>query len=89
MADAQNNKLYVGNLDYGIDSEKLGEIFAEYGEVEEAVVISYADTGRSKGFGFVTYADAESATKAKEALDGKEVEGREIKVDIARPKEEE
>jgi RNA recognition motif-containing protein len=85
---AEKNKLYVGNLDYGVDNEALEATFAEYGEVTEAIVITYQDTGRSKGFGFVTFADEESATKAKEALDGKEVEGREIKVDFARPKEE-
>jgi len=85
---AEKNKLYVGNLDYGMDNEGLEKLFAEHGDVEEAIVITYQDTGRSKGFGFVTFADDDSAAKAKEALDGKEVEGREMKVDFARPKEE-
>lgn len=84
----QKNKLYVGNLDYGVDNDALAKIFGEYGDIEEAIVITYQDTGRSKGFGFVTMADEDSAAKAKEALDGKEVDGRELKVDFARPKEE-
>ena len=81
-------KLYVGNLPWSIDDAKLKELFSEYGEITEAVIIKDKFSGRSKGFGFVTFADDESAKKAMEAMNGKEVEGREIKVNEAMAKEE-
>ena len=77
-------KLYVGNLPFTIDSEGLKKVFEGY-EVEEANVISDKFSGRSKGFGFVTIADDESAKKAISELNGKEVEGRELKVNEAKP----
>jgi len=81
-------KLFVGNLEWGIDSEKLKELFSEHGNVTDANVISNKFTGRSKGFGFVEFENEEDANKAMEAMNGKEVEGRELKVDKAKPKEE-
>jgi RNA recognition motif-containing protein len=78
-------KLYVGNLPFGIDDEKLREIFSSYGEVEEATVIKDKYSGRSKGFGFVTLKDSKDAEKAIAEMDGKSVEGREIKVNEAKP----
>lgn len=80
------NKLFVGSLPWSINSDGLRELFAQYGEITEAMVISDRDTGRSKGFGFVTFASEESAQKALE-MDGKEVEGRTIVVNIAKPRE--
>ena len=77
-------KLYVGNLPFSVNSEKLKEIFAASASVEEAQVISFKDTGKSKGFGFVTVADAD-AEKAKQELNGKEIEGRKIFVNDANP----
>lgn len=65
----------------------LQEMFASYGEITETVVITDRATGRSKGFGFVTFANEESAQKALE-MNGKEVEGRTIVVNIARPRED-
>ncbi len=79
------NKLYVGNLAYSVTSEQLKEFFAEFGEVVEAIVIFDKMSGRSKGFGFVTFATDEEAKKALEASDGKEMSGRNLRVSIARP----
>jgi len=81
----ENNKLYVGNLPYAIDDAKLQELFAEMGEVVEAKVIIDKMSGRSKGFGFVTMKDEDGAQKAIKELDNKEIEGRKIRVSIARP----
>ena len=81
-------KLYVGNLAWAVDDAKLKEIFAAFGTVSEAVVISDKYSGRSKGFGFVTIDDDEAAKKAIAEMDGKEVEGRAIKVSEAQPREE-
>jgi cold-inducible RNA-binding protein len=83
-----STKVYAGNLPYSIDDEKLKELFGSYGEVSEAVVIKDKYSGRSKGFGFVTFANEESAQKAVSEMNGKEVDGRELKVNEARPKEE-
>jgi RNA recognition motif-containing protein len=86
--EEQKNKLYVGNLPYSITDESLKELFAASGEVVEAVVITDKASGRSKGFGFVTMKDDAAAEKAIKDMDQKEVEGRQIKVNIARPKRE-
>lgn len=83
----QKNKLYVGNLSYSIDDAKLGEIFAEFGEVTEAKVITDKFSSRSKGFGFVTFKNDADAEKAIKAMDGKEFEDRQLKVNLARPLE--
>ena len=81
-------KVYVGNLPYNIDGDKLKELFAAHGEVTEAVVISDRYSGRSKGFGFVTFADDDGAKKAIAEMNGKEFDGRELKVNEAKPREE-
>lgn len=82
---AVENKLYVGNLSYQVDDAMLSKYFAEAGEVVEAKVIVDKMSGRSKGFGFVTMADAEMAKKAIEMLNEKDMDGRKIRVSIARP----
>lgn len=82
-----SNRLYVGRLPYSTTDEQLQELFAAHGTVTSARVISDRETNRSKGFGFVemsTDAEAEAAIKA---LDGSEVEGRQIAVSVARPPE--
>jgi len=81
-------KIYVGNLSFGIDDAKLKEVFAPFGEVEEVSVIKDRFSGRSKGFGFVTISDDGAAKKAISELNGKEVDGRELKVNEAKPMEE-
>jgi len=81
-------KLYVGNLPWSMTNDSLKELFASYGEVVEAVVITDRMSGRSKGFGFVTFADEASAEKAAAEMNGKTVEERQIVVNVARPREE-
>jgi RNA recognition motif-containing protein len=83
-----NSKLYVGNLDYGVDDSQLSAHFAQAGTVTEAVVIKDRYSGRSKGFGFVTFATAEEAQAAISMFDGKDMNGRNIVVNEARPKKE-
>lgn len=83
----EKNKIFVGSLPWSVNNDSLKELFAQYGEITEAVVITDRDTGRSKGFGFITFATEESAQKALE-MSGKEVEGRAIVVNIAKPREE-
>ncbi len=78
-------KLYVGNLPFGVDDEALKNLFSSFGEVVEATIIKDKYSGRSKGFGFVTIEDSKGAEKAIAEMDGKEIQGREIKVNEAKP----
>lgn len=80
-----SKKLYVGNLPFSVNSEKLKELFSAYGKVDEANVISFKDTGRSKGFGFITLSDDKEAEKAIQEMNGKEIEGRKLNVNEAKP----
>jgi RNA recognition motif-containing protein len=80
-------KLYVGGLPYAVDSDQLRDIFAEVGEVTSAQVIMDRETGRSKGFGFVEMASDELAQAAIDQFNGKDVGGRTVTVNEARPKE--
>jgi len=80
--------LFIGSLAWEATDEDLQKAFAECGEVIEAKVIRFSDTGRSKGFGFVEFADQESADKAMKEMNGKELAGRPIKVDYAKPRED-
>ena len=80
------NKLYVGGLSWNTDNAGLEKAFSSFGEIEEAKVIMDRDTGRSRGFGFVTFADQADAEKAL-SLEGSELDGRTIKVSIAHDKE--
>jgi cold-inducible RNA-binding protein len=80
-----NKKLYVGNLAYTVTADALRDLFAEVGEVVSSTVISDRFSNRSKGFGFVEMATEQQAEEAINQLDGKELEGREIKVAEARP----
>src|SRR4051794_41188153 len=81
-------KLYVGNLSYDIDSTALEQLFAPYGQVASAQVISDRETGRSKGFGFVEMSSDEEAQSAIAAMNGKQHEGRALTVNEARPRED-
>ena len=81
-------RLYVGNLSYNMTNETLEELFAEHGQVKSAQVVQDRDTGRSKGFGFVEMADGGEANAAIQALNLKEVDGRALTVNEARPREE-
>jgi len=79
-------KLYVGNLSYSVNDSTLKELFGSFGNVETARVISDRDTGQSKGFGFVEMSDADGQ-KAMGALNGKDNDGRALKVNEAKPQE--
>jgi RNA recognition motif-containing protein len=81
-------KLYVGNLTYGVTDSTLEQLFAAHGTVQSAQVIMDRDTGRSKGFGFVEMGSDAEAQAAIAALNGKEVDGRSLTVNEARPKPE-
>ena len=81
-------KLYVGNLTYEVTSSALEQMFAPHGTVESAQVIMDRDTGRSKGFGFVEMSSAQEAQAAIAAMNGKEVEGRSLTVNEAKPRED-
>ena len=80
--------IYVSNLSFAVQDEDLRSYFAEYGEITSAKVIMDKYTNRSKGFGFVEMSDDAAAEKAIAELDGAMVDGRAIKVNVARPKEE-
>ena len=82
------SKIYVGNLPFSFRDKELKEAFESFGEIAEATVISDRFSGRSKGFGFVTFANEDDAKKAVEKMNGKEISGREIKVSEARAREE-
>ena len=77
-------RIYVGNLSFETTDESLSDLFSEHGSVNSATVISDRITGRSRGFGFVEMNDADEAKAAMDALDGKEVDGRSLKVSEAR-----
>ena len=81
-------KLYVGNLGYGVSDSDLQKLFEAHGTVQSAQVIMDRDTGRSKGFGFVEMGSDQEAQAAIAALHGKEIEGRALTVNEARPKTE-
>ena len=80
-------KLYVGNLSFQTRESDLSELFAQAGQVESVQIITDRDTGRSKGFAFVEMGNDEAATKAIAQFNGKEVNGRNLSVNEARPKE--
>lgn len=77
-------KLYVGNLSFKVNDEDLKQVFEEAGAVASARVIKERDTGRSKGFGFVEMQDDDGGSQAISNLDGKDVQGRPIRVSEAR-----
>src|SRR4051812_48410596 len=81
-------KLYVGNLTYGVTDSALQEMFSAHGTVQSAQVIMDRDTGRSKGFGFVEMGSDQEAQAAIAALGGKEVGGRTLTVNEAKPRED-
>lgn len=81
-----NSKLYVGNLDYGVTGEQLSEMFSQAGSVVSGVVITDRQSGRSKGFGFVEMSNEDEAKKAIEMFNGKDLQGRNMVVNVARPK---
>lgn len=81
-------RIYVGNLPFSVTQEKLKELFSQYGEIEEAVVVTNKFSGRSKGFGFVSFKEDAAAEKAVAEMNKKEVEGRDLNVKEAIPFDE-
>ena len=83
-----SNKLFVGNLSFNTTENDLQEAFAAHGQVVEANLMMDRMTGRSRGFAFITYSTPEEAQKAIAAMNGAQLDGRALTVNIARPKEE-
>ena len=83
-----NNKLFVGNLSFNTTENDLNDAFAAFGSVTETNLMMDRMTNRPRGFGFVTMSSAEEAEKAIEGLNGKEVDGRALTVNVAKPREE-
>jgi len=81
-------QIYVGNLAYRMREDTLKELFGQFGEVTSVKIITDRMTGRSKGFGFIEMTEKEEAEKAIQQLNGSEVEGRNIRVNVARPRRE-
>ncbi|MBD67461.1 MAG: RNA-binding protein [Candidatus Neomarinimicrobiota bacterium] len=80
--------IYVGNLSFQLSEDDLNSAFGEYGQVDSAKIITDRETGRSKGFGFIEMPNQEEAEKAIEGLNGKELEGRAVKVNESKPRED-
>ena len=83
-----SNKLFVGNLSFNITENDLNDAFAAHGTVTETNLMMDRSTGRPRGFGFVTMSNDEEAQKAIDALNGTELDGRAMTVNMARPREE-
>ena len=82
-----SNKLYVGNLNFNTTQSELEQVFSEFGTVTSVNLITDRDTGRPRGFGFVEMSTAEEAQAAIDVLDGKDLGGRNVTVNIAKPRE--
>jgi nucleolin len=78
-----SNRVYVGNLAWSVDNMSLENLFSEQGKVVEAKVVYDRDTGRSRGFGFVTYASADEVNRAIDSLNGADLDGRQLRVSVA------
>lgn len=83
-----SNKLYVGNLSFNTTENQLQDAFGAHGTVIEVHLVTDRETGRMRGFGFITMNTAEEAQAAIEAFNGKEMDGRELTVNVAKPREE-
>jgi RNA recognition motif-containing protein len=81
-----STNLYVGNLSFRTSTSQLEGLFADFGEVTSAQVITDRDTGQSRGFGFVEMKTADQANSAISGLNGREVDGRQLKVNVAKPR---
>ena len=84
----QKQNLFIGSLAYATTDDSLKAFFEQVGEVERAMVAKERETGRSRGFGFVTFVDEANNQKAVDLLNGKELDGRAITVTVARPRED-
>ena len=82
-----DRKLFIGNLSFKIKEDDLEDMFSEFGDIEEVVLVKDRNTNRSKGFGFVTFFDEKSADLAISGMNKKEIEGRELTVNVSEEKE--
>ncbi len=78
------NKIFVGGLSWGTDDQALRAAFEQFGQIEDAKVMTDRETGRSRGFGFVTFSDAANAEKAIRSMDGSQLDGRPLTVNLAK-----
>tara|TARA_Y100000296_G_scaffold74162_1_gene92395 strand:+ start:410 stop:718 length:309 start_codon:yes stop_codon:yes gene_type:complete len=85
--DSMSNKIYVGNLSFNVAEDGLRDVFAKFGEVSSCKLITDRDTGRSKGFGFIEMSTASEAQDAISSLDGSDLDGRNMRVNEAKPQE--
>ena len=85
--DKMSNKIYVGNLSYGVQENGLQSAFEQFGTVSSCKIITDRETGRSKGFAFVEMSTAEEAKEAISSLDGSDLDGRPLRVSEAKPQE--
>lgn len=85
--ESMSRKLYVGNLPFQISREEVEDAFQAFGTVTDVHLVTDRETGRPRGFGFVEYSSPEEAQAAAEALDGSQLAGRTLRVDVARPRE--
>jgi RNA recognition motif-containing protein len=85
----QNQKLYVGNLNFEANEDQVRELFSNFGEVQEVKIVMDRFTGRSRGFAFVRFDTAEAAGKAKDALNGQPFQGKTLVIDLARTEQRE
>src|SRR5262245_50744005 len=85
---SMNNRVFVGNLSFNTTENELQDAFAAHGNVIEAKLMTDRDTGRARGFGFVTMSTPEEAQRAITALNGASIDGRSLTVNIAKPREE-
>ena len=81
-------QIYVGNISYAVSEQDLGDLFAQYGEVDAVKIITDRETGRAKGFGFITMNNDDDAQNAIEKLNGQDFDGRALRVNEAKPREE-
>lgn len=81
------NKLFIGGLAWATGEDSLRNAVSRFGELEEVKVVTDRETGRSRGFGFVTFVDEDAAARCKEEMDGATVDGRNVKVDFPRERE--
>lgn len=82
-----SNKIYVGNLSFNVEESALSEVFQQYGSVSSCKIIMDRDTGRSKGFAFIEMSSSADAQTAISNLDGKDLDGRGLRVNEAKPQE--
>ncbi|XP_078527102.1 RNA-binding protein 3-like [Lissotriton helveticus] len=83
MSQSDEGKLFVGGLSFDTTEQSMEDVFCKYGQIQDCVVVKDRETGRSRGFGFVTYRNADDAKEALQGMNGESLDGRQIRVDLA------